>query len=174
MPAPAVLGAVFLLSLLAPSLTARLGRWALLGLAVAPAAITGWFAALLPQVLHGKAVRRAAGAAMSLFAGLAVLRFGDTLCRIHAATKPQVLGVVLLMIGLGLRLGTAAVIGELLLIVVLQFLTAPVSAHLAVRVAYRDRGSADVPSQGSADDPDVPSSRDVSGRSAHDQLDGLT
>ncbi len=55
-PAPAVLAAVFLLSLLAPSLTARLGRRALLGLAVAPAAMTVWFAALLPQVLHGQAI----------------------------------------------------------------------------------------------------------------------
>ncbi len=115
-----------------------------------------------------------AGAAMSLFAGLAVLRFPDTMCRIHAATKPQVLGVVLLMIGLGLRLGTVAVIGELLLIVVLQFLTAPVSAHLAVRAAYRDQGAADTPPQGSADGPDVPSSRDVSGESAQDPLDDPT
>jgi multicomponent Na+:H+ antiporter subunit G len=78
-----------------------------------------------------------AGAAMSLAAGIAVLRFPDTASRIHAATKPQVLGVVLLMIGLGIRLGTVAVIGELVLIVVLQFLTAPVSAHLAVRAAHR-------------------------------------
>lgn len=78
-----------------------------------------------------------AGAAMSLAAGIAVLRFPDTASRIHAATKPQVLGIVLLMIGLGIRLGTVAVIGELVLIVLLQFLTAPVSAHLAVRAATR-------------------------------------
>ncbi len=78
-----------------------------------------------------------AGAAMSLAAGVAALRFPDTSARIHAATKPQVLGIVLLMIGLGIRLGTVAIVGELLLIVVLQFLTAPVSAHLAVRAAHR-------------------------------------
>jgi multicomponent Na+:H+ antiporter subunit G len=78
-----------------------------------------------------------AGAALSLAAGVAVLRFPDTPSRIHAATKPQVLGIVLLMIGLGIRLGTPAVIGDLVLIVVLQFLTAPVSAHLAVRAAHR-------------------------------------
>jgi multicomponent Na+:H+ antiporter subunit G len=82
-----------------------------------------------------------AGAAMSLAAGIAVLRFPDTASRIHAATKPQVLGVVLLMIGLGIRLGTVAVIGELVLIVLLQFLTAPVSAHLAVRAAHRRSGA---------------------------------
>jgi multicomponent Na+:H+ antiporter subunit G len=92
-----------------------------------------------------------AGAAMSLAAGIAVLRFPDTASRIHAATKPQVLGVVLLMIGLGIRLGTVAVIGELVLIVVLQFLTAPVSAHLAVRAAHR---RADAPPTAAATEQD--------------------
>jgi multicomponent Na+:H+ antiporter subunit G len=77
------------------------------------------------------------GALMSLLAGVAVLRFPDTMSRIHAATKPQVLGIMLLMLGVGLRLGSPAVIGMLVLIVVLQFVTAPVSAHLTVRVAYR-------------------------------------
>lgn len=77
------------------------------------------------------------GAALSMLAGLAVLRFPDTMTRIHAATKPQVLGIILLMLGLGLRLQSWAVLGVLVLIVVLQFLTAPVSAHLTVRAAYR-------------------------------------
>ena len=78
------------------------------------------------------------GALMSLLAGIAVLRFPDTMSRIHAATKPQVLGIMLLMLGVGLRLGSLAVIGTLVLIVILQFVTAPVSAHLTVRVAYRN------------------------------------
>src|SRR6476660_5294234 len=86
------------------------------------------------------------GALMSLLAGIAVLRFPDTMSRIHAATKPQVLGIMLLMLGLGLRLGAPGVIGVLVLIVVLQFVTAPVSAHLTVRAAYRrsvDEGTVD-------------------------------
>ena len=78
------------------------------------------------------------GALMSLLAGIAVLRFPDTMSRIHAATKPQVLGIMLLMLGLGLRLGAPGVIGMLVLIVILQFVTAPVSAHLTVRVAFRN------------------------------------
>jgi len=78
------------------------------------------------------------GALMSLLAGIAVLRFPDTMSRIHAATKPQVLGIMLLMLGLGLRLGSPGVIGVLVLIVILQFVTAPVSAHLTVRVAFRN------------------------------------
>jgi len=77
------------------------------------------------------------GALMSLLAGIAVLRFPDTMSRIHAATKPQVLGIILLMLGVGLRIGSPGVIGMLVLIVILQFVTAPVSAHLTVRAAYR-------------------------------------
>lgn len=79
------------------------------------------------------------GALMSLLAGIAVLRFPDTMSRIHAATKPQVLGIMLLMVGVGLRLQSLAVVGVLVLIVVLQFVTAPVSAHLTVRSVYRSR-----------------------------------
>ena len=93
---------------------------------------------------------------MSLLAGIAVLRFPDTMSRIHAATKPQVLGIILLMVGLGLRLQSAAVIGVLVLIVMLQFVTAPVSAHLTVRVAYRnatERADADEHRPGADDSP---------------------
>jgi multicomponent Na+:H+ antiporter subunit G len=79
------------------------------------------------------------GAFMSLLAGIAVLRFPDVMSRIHAATKPQVLGIMLLMLGVGLRLQSPAVIGVLVLIVILQFVTAPVSAHLTVRAAYRNK-----------------------------------
>jgi multicomponent Na+:H+ antiporter subunit G len=78
------------------------------------------------------------GSLMSLLAGIAVLRFPDTMSRIHAATKPQVLGIMLLMLGVGLRIGSPGVIGMLVLIVILQFVTAPVSAHLTVRVAFRN------------------------------------
>jgi multicomponent Na+:H+ antiporter subunit G len=85
------------------------------------------------------------GAVMSLLAGIAVLRFPDTMSRIHAATKPQVLGIMLLMLGLGLRLGAVGVIGMLVLIVILQFVTAPVSAHLTVRVAFRNATGAGEP-----------------------------
>ena len=96
------------------------------------------------------------GAVMSLLAGIAVLRFPDTMSRIHAATKPQVLGIMLLMLGVGLRLGSPAVIGMLVLIVVLQFVTAPVSAHLTVRVAYRN---AQGPADGGDERPAEPAGR---------------
>lgn len=93
-----------------------------------------------------------AGALLSLIAGIAVLRFPDAATRVHAATKPQVLGIVLLTIGLGLRLGSVAIIGEFVLIVLLQLFTAPVAAHLVVRLAFsRDRPASD-PAPGAASD----------------------
>jgi len=97
------------------------------------------------------------GAFMSLLAGIAVLRFPDTMSRIHAATKPQVLGIILLMLGVGLRIGSPGVIGMLVLIVILQFVTAPVSAHLTVRVAFRnakgdDERAVEQPAHSAADD----------------------
>ena len=97
------------------------------------------------------------GALMSLLAGIAVLRFPDTMSRIHAATKPQVLGIILLMLGVGLRIGSPGVIGMLVLIVILQFVTAPVSAHLTVRVAFRnakgdDERAMEEPAHSASDD----------------------
>ncbi len=101
------------------------------------------------------------GALMSLLAGIAVLRFPDTMSRIHAATKPQVLGIMLLMVGVGLRLQSPGVIGVLVLIVVLQFVTAPVSAHLTVRAAYRRR--VDDKTDGPVPEPDGPGRQGSSG-----------
>src|SRR5829696_8932325 len=63
-----------------------------------------------------------AGAFLCLTAGLGLVRFPDVLTRMHAGTKPQVLGVLLIMIGGAIRLQTA-----------------PVSAHMISRVAYRRR-----------------------------------
>ncbi len=57
------------------------------------------------------AVCLVAGALLSLAAGIGVLRFPDALDRMHAATKPQVLGVLLLLLGLALRLRTPADLG---------------------------------------------------------------
>ncbi|WP_420121686.1 monovalent cation/H(+) antiporter subunit G [Nakamurella sp.] len=97
------------------------------------------------------------GALMSLLAGIAVLRFPDTMSRIHAATKPQVLGIMLLMLGVGLVLQSLAVVGVLVLIVILQFVTAPVSAHLTVRSVYRstvEGGAPGGPATGATGIPD--------------------
>ena len=80
-----------------------------------------------------------AGAALCLTAGLGLVRFPDVLSRMHAGTKPQVLGVLLVMVGGAIRLSGFAATWMLLLVAVFQLLTAPVSAHMISRVAYRRR-----------------------------------
>lgn len=77
------------------------------------------------------------GALMSLLASIGLLRFPDVLSRMHAATKPQVLGLVLVLLGVGLRLRTSIDVGTLLVIAVFQMLTTPVAAHMVARAAYR-------------------------------------
>ena len=83
-----------------------------------------------------------AGALLCLTAGLGLVRFPDVFARMHAGTKPQVLGVLLVMAGAALRLDGVATAWMLLLVAAFQLLTVPVSAHLVSRVAYR-RGHAD-------------------------------
>ena len=78
-----------------------------------------------------------AGAFLSFAAGVGVLRFPDLLARMHAATKPQVLGLILVLLGLELRLRTWDVLLVVVLVTLFQMLAAPVSAHMVGRAGYR-------------------------------------
>ena len=77
------------------------------------------------------------GSFLALAAGVGVLRFPDLLARMHAGTKPQVLGLILLLTGEALRVRNMQVLGMLVLIIVFQLLTAPVAAHMVGRAGYR-------------------------------------
>jgi multicomponent Na+:H+ antiporter subunit G len=79
------------------------------------------------------------GALMSLAAAIGLLRFPDLLSRMHAATKPQVFGLLLLLAGLGLQLRSWVVVPALLLAWLFQLLTVPVSAHMVGRAGYRTK-----------------------------------
>ncbi|MFQ1001687.1 monovalent cation/H(+) antiporter subunit G [Modestobacter sp. SSW1-42] len=79
------------------------------------------------------------GAFLCLTAGVGLLRFRDVLSRMHAGTKPQAVGVLLIMTGAAIRLTGSSVTWMLLLVAFFQLLTAPVSAHLVSRIAYRRR-----------------------------------
>ena len=70
-------------------------------------------------------------------AAIGVLRFPDLLTRMHAATKPQVLGLILISTGLALELRDARVAALLALVVVAQMVTAPVAGHMVGRASYR-------------------------------------
>jgi multicomponent Na+:H+ antiporter subunit G len=79
------------------------------------------------------------GAFLCLTAGLGLLRFPDVLSRMHAGTKPQAVGVLLIMVGGAIRLTGSSVVWMLLLVAAFQLITAPVSAHMVGRIAYRRR-----------------------------------
>jgi multicomponent Na+:H+ antiporter subunit G len=66
-----------------------------------------------------------------------VLRLPDLLSRMHAATKPQVLGLVLVCAGVALRLREPSVVAVLVLVVVLQMATSVIASHMVGRAAFR-------------------------------------
>lgn len=80
------------------------------------------------------------GALLAVIAGAGLQRFGDVFARMHAATKPATLGLVFVLLGAALRMPDARSVGKLLLVIVLQFATAPVGSHLVGRAAYRKGG----------------------------------
>ncbi|MFB4302155.1 monovalent cation/H(+) antiporter subunit G [Actinomadura sp. NTSP31] len=77
------------------------------------------------------------GAGASLSAGLGLLRLPDLFTRMHAATKSQAVGLLLVLVGVGIRFPTIEVLTSLVLVALLQIMTVPVAAHLVGRAAYR-------------------------------------
>lgn len=78
------------------------------------------------------------GATFTLLAGVGVLRFPDTLSRMHAATKATTLGFLLIVVGAVIQVSGGST--KLGFAVGLVFLTAPVAAHLVGRSSYRAPG----------------------------------
>lgn len=74
---------------------------------------------------------------LSVAAGIGLLRFRDPLTRLHAATKPQIFGLLLIIAAVALTQRSFLTFFALVPIFVLQSLTAPVSAHMVGRAAYR-------------------------------------
>ena len=58
--------------------------------------------------------------------------------RLHAATKPQVLGLILICLAIALSLRSWPVVAFLVPVVLMQLATAPLSAHMVGRQAYRN------------------------------------
>ena len=78
------------------------------------------------------------GALLCLSAAVGLLHFHDVPSRLHAATKPQVLGLLLICIAIALSLRSWPVVAFLVPIVLIQLATAPLSAHMVGRQAYRN------------------------------------
>lgn len=83
------------------------------------------------------AVLLLSGVTLTLLAGVGMLRFTDVLSRMHAQTKPAVLGLLLVLAGTALDTRSAGLGGTLLIVAAFQVLTAPVGAHMIGRAAYR-------------------------------------
>lgn len=90
------------------------------------------------------AVLAIVGALLGLVAAVGLLRLGDTRSRMHAATKPATLGVLCCAIAVVLQADDLSAATKVVVIVVLQFVTAPVGAHMLSRAITRfERDAAD-------------------------------
>jgi len=77
------------------------------------------------------------GAALTMIGGIGAVRFPDVYSRMHAAAKAPTLGIVLVAIGAAFHIHTSLAICTLLLVVVLQLLSAPLGAHAISRATHR-------------------------------------
>ena len=77
------------------------------------------------------------GAFLSVAAGIGLVRFPDALSRMHAATKPQILGLIFVVLAIALESREWATLLLVIPIVLFQMLTAPISAHMVGRAGYR-------------------------------------
>jgi multicomponent Na+:H+ antiporter subunit G len=77
------------------------------------------------------------GAFLSLAAGVGLLRFPDALSRMHAATKPQVLGLIFVLVAIALSARSWSTLLVLMPVLLFQMLTAPIAAHMVGRAGYR-------------------------------------
>ncbi len=84
------------------------------------------------------------GSTLALTAAIGVVRFPDTLSRMHAATKPQALGLLLVLAGAAIRLRGNVDVGMLILTGIFTLITAPVVANRVGQLAYREQNLADV------------------------------
>jgi multicomponent Na+:H+ antiporter subunit G len=83
------------------------------------------------------------GSTLALTAAIGIVRFPDTLARMHAATKPQVLGLLLVLIGAAIRLRGHPDVGMVILTGLFAMITAPVIANRVGQLAYREHNIRD-------------------------------
>ncbi|MBC7301280.1 MAG: monovalent cation/H(+) antiporter subunit G [Nocardia sp.] len=79
------------------------------------------------------------GCVLAFTASIGIVRFPDTLTRMHAATKPQVVGLIMVLIGTGIDIRDDVNVWMLVLTALFTVITAPVVAHLIGRTAYREQ-----------------------------------
>lgn len=83
------------------------------------------------------AVLIAGGVLLGVVSAIGLNRFDGVLMRIHAASKPQVLGLMLVFSGAALYTGSWSLAAFLLVVLLAQMLTVPVSSVMVGRAAFR-------------------------------------
>lgn len=86
------------------------------------------------------------GAFLSFSAAVGLVRFKDSMSRVHAITKPQTTGLILTVLGAGIRMlghedfdvSMRGDMGILVLLVLFTLLTSPVTAQRVGRVSRRE------------------------------------
>lgn len=82
------------------------------------------------------AVLMLSGAGFCLVGAVGLVRLPDLPARLQAATKPQTLGLLLILLGTAFRVPPESAI-TLVLVVLFQVVTAPVISQIVGRSAYR-------------------------------------
>ena len=77
------------------------------------------------------------GSALTVAAGIGIVRLPDVFTRMHAATKVGTLGSGLIMAAAAVHFGEPGIILRCVLIIVFLLLTAPIGAHMIGRAALR-------------------------------------
>ncbi len=78
------------------------------------------------------------GAVLTFIVALGLIRLPHLLARMHAATKPQVLGLGLFCLGAALILQDTRASFTLLLVFLLQLVVGPISAHMLSNAAFKN------------------------------------
>lgn len=79
------------------------------------------------------------GVGLTVAAAVGLRRFPDVLTRMHAASKPSMLGVVCALVAAALALGTLDAVMSLALVAALQLVTTPTGSHMVGRAVWKDR-----------------------------------
>ncbi|GAA2003818.1 monovalent cation/H(+) antiporter subunit G [Brevibacterium samyangense] len=79
------------------------------------------------------------GSLLSIAGAIGLFRFPDLLSRLHAASKPQLLGLLLVLAGVAVQIPHWGPITTMGLIVVFQLMTTPVGTHMVGRAGYRTK-----------------------------------
>ena len=83
------------------------------------------------------------GAVVAFIAAIGVVRLRDARSAMHAASKPASLGVLLCGAGAVLQLDNVSSVSKLIVVVIIQLVTAPVGAHMLSHGVSSDTDSSD-------------------------------